>query len=323
MGLGPMFFLRCIVVIGARMMNEDRPETFPRLLAEGLWVVGNYYFNLYLVRGEQATALIEVGISAVVDEVIRQLDSLGVTPTFLVVTHPHTDHVTGLGGLKERYLHALIVAAEGSAEFLAHPKAGEVMVPEDRHMAEFLASKGIKPGRPPIEELPSLANCLIAKDGDEMDLGGMTLRFISVTGHSPGKIAVHIPEIDALILSDSLGFRYSGRGFFPLFLTNYTDFVHTLDRLKRLRPKIVGVAHQGPLIGSEIEQAFKESEREAVELRDKIVNDPRDPEEVAVDVFNKYYKDQCTIYTRENIMNCAKLVVRRAMESAGKSWEAI
>jgi glyoxylase-like metal-dependent hydrolase (beta-lactamase superfamily II) len=302
-------------------MKIDNTETFPRRLADGLWVVGNYYFDLYLVKGEQASALIEVGVSAIVDDVIRQLDSFGVSPTFLVVTHPHTDHVTGLDGLKERYPYSLVVAAEGAPEFLSHPKAGQVMAPEDRHMAEFLASEGIKPGRPPIEEPPSLINCLIAKDGDEMDLGGLTLRFIGVTGHAPGKIVVHIPEIDALILSDSLGFRYPGRGFFPLFLTNYADFIHTLDRLRDLRPKIVGVAHQGPLMEAEIDQAFEAAKREAVELRNSIIRDSRDFDDVAADVFNKYYKDECTIYTRDNIMNCAKLVVRRALESAEKGSE--
>ena len=40
----------------------------------------------------------------------------------------------------------------------------------------------------------------------------------------------------------------------------------------------------------------------------------RDPEEVIQDVFEEFYKDEMTIYTRENIMNCAKLVVRRAKE---------
>ena len=299
-------------------MNQDKPDSFPQLLTEGLWVVGNYYFNLYLVKGEQASALIEVGVSAVVDEVIRQLDSLHISPTFLVVTHPHTDHVTGLDGLRERYPQALVVAAEGAAEFLAHPKAGETMIPEDRHMTEFLESNGIKPGRPPIEDPPSLANCLIAREGDEMDLGGLTLRFISVTGHAPGKIVVHIPEIDALILSDSLGFRYPGRGVFPLLLTNYAEYIATLDRLESLRPRIVGVAHQGPLLGDDIERAFEESKREAVELRDKIVNDPRDDEEVAADVFRKYYKDECTAYTPENIMSCARIVVKRARESVAQ-----
>ena len=29
---------------------------------------------------------------------------------------------------------------------------------------------------------------------------------------------------------------------------------------------------------------------------------------------NEFYKDEMTIYTRENIMNCAELVVRRAKE---------
>lgn len=154
-------------------MVASRLETdpFPRLLTDGLWVLGNYYFNLYLVKGEQASALIEVGISAVVDDVIRQLEVLQVSPTFLVVTHPHADHITGLPGLRARFPQALVVAAEGAPEFLAHPKAGKAIVPEDRHMTNFLEAHGIKPGRPPLEEAPTLENCLIAKDNDEMDLG--------------------------------------------------------------------------------------------------------------------------------------------------------
>ena len=49
---------------------------FPRELAPGLWVLGNYFFNLYLVKGSQASALIEIGVSAIVDEIIRQLKLL-------------------------------------------------------------------------------------------------------------------------------------------------------------------------------------------------------------------------------------------------------
>lgn len=288
--------------------------SFPEMLAEGLWVLGNYYFDLYLVKGNQSSALIEAGVSAVVDEVVRQLGALAVKPDYLVVTHPHSDHVTGLAGLKEAFPEARVVAAEGAAEFLGHPKAAPALVAEDRHMTEYLASKGLTPGRPPVKEPPNLEGCLIAADGDMIDLGGLTLRFLVVRGHAPGKIVVHIPEIRALMLSDSLGFRFPGRGVLPLPLTNYDEYMATLDRLQELDPVILGVAHQGPVTGHEVGQAFEEARELAATLRGKILEDTRQLEQIAQDLFDRYYRDELLVYTPENILNCASLVVRRARE---------
>jgi len=50
--------------------NYKVSEDFPRELTPGLWVLGNYFFDLYLVKGTQASALIEIGASATVDEII-------------------------------------------------------------------------------------------------------------------------------------------------------------------------------------------------------------------------------------------------------------
>lgn len=283
-------------------------------LADGLWVLGNYFFNLYLLQGEQGSALVEAGISAVVDDVISQLEALKISPTFLVVTHPHADHVTGLPGLKARYPQLLVVTGEGSPEFLSHPKAEAALVREDRHMAMFLESQGIQPGRPPLNESPTFENCLVAADGDEMDLGDITLRYLAVGGHSPGTIIAHVPEMNALMLSDSLGFRYPGRGIFPLFLTGYPDYMESLEKLQKLNPSIVGPAHQGPVVGKDVDQAFAEALGEAMTLRDQILNDARPAEQISQEVFQRYYRDECKMYTPENIMNCAKLLVKRARE---------
>lgn len=294
----------------------DVTAGFPRQLTEGLWVVGNYFFNLYLVKGEQGSALIEVGVSAMIDDAIRQMESLGINPTFVVVTHPHADHITGLGALKETYPQALVVAGEGAPEFLVHPKGARSIAQEDEHMSAFLAAYGIASGRPPVSEPPTLENCLIAKDGDAIDLGGLTLRFMTAVGHAPGKIVVHVPERDALILSDSLGFRFPGRRVMPLFLTNYSDYLATLDRLARLKPSVVGVAHQGPLVGAEAEEAFRESRRMAAYLRDRIVACTGSETDLINELFNEWYRDELTMYTPENILNCCRLLVRRARESA-------
>jgi 2-aminobenzoylacetyl-CoA thioesterase len=295
-------------------MNSDM--AFPMALSDNFWVLGNYHFNLYFVKGEQGSALIEVGVSAVADEIIRQLDDLSEQPTFLIVTHPHSDHVTGAPALRARFPQALVVAGEGASEFLLHPKAAEALIHEDSHMTAFLTDKELASGRPPLTEPPILLNSLVAKNGDQMDLGGRTLKFMTVKGHSPGKIVIFVPELKALMLSDSLGFRYPGRGYFPLFLTNYAEFMESLDALEALKPEILGIAHQGPIIGaSEVRKAFDEARKEAFELRDMIVNDPDPDDVIARKVFDRYYVDECRLYTPENIMNCAGLIVKRAKGS--------
>ena len=53
----------------------------PLALTENLWVLGNYFFNLYLVRGKNGSALIEAGISAIADRVIGQMEALDISPT--------------------------------------------------------------------------------------------------------------------------------------------------------------------------------------------------------------------------------------------------
>lgn len=294
--------------------SHDR-DLFPKMLAEGLWALGNYYFNLYLVRGRGACALIEVGVSGVTDEVIRQLESLGVRPTFLVVTHPHSDHLTGLAGLTERFPDALVVAGEGAADFLGRPKAAEALINEDRHITEFLKAHGLPPGRPPVSEPPSLADCLIARDNDEMDLGDLTVRFLTAKGHSTGAVAVHVPEIEALILSDSLGFRFPGRGVFPLFFTNFAEYTATLDRFTHLDPAILGPAHQGPIVGKdEARKALGDSVAQALTLSERILSDVGPSEELAQQIFDECYVDELTMYTPENILNCVKLLMKRARE---------
>lgn len=71
---------------------------YPMPLSSRVTVLGNHTINLFLVQCDRKTALFEVGISGVVDTVIQQLDHLGAVPDFLIVSHPHSDHITGLLG---------------------------------------------------------------------------------------------------------------------------------------------------------------------------------------------------------------------------------
>ena len=295
------------------MMNgQFRYTELPVKLADGLWLLGNSYFNLYLARGKKASALIELGVSATADEAIRQLGKLGVVPDYLIVMHPHPDHINGLPALKDYFPLASVIAGEGAAEFLAHPKTAAGLISDDRYFSEFLSRKGYSVQRPPLIEAPSLGGATIVRDHEELNLGGITLRFLDVEGHALGHLALYIPEIQALMPSDSLGFRIPSRGFFPIFFTGYDEYLATIERLYTFNPLILGLPHQGPLFGEDVREAFKTANRNAKDLQEKLRNDKRPEEEIIEDIYKNYYQDELMMYMPENIITCCKLLIRRS-----------
>jgi len=294
-------------------MNAHLSYTsLPKKLADGLWLLGNYYFNLYLARGDKASALMEMGVSATADEVAAQLGKIGTSPDYLVVMHPHGDHINGLPVLKEYFPSARVIAGAGTMEFLTHPKTAAGLISDDIFYAEFLSQQGLGSSRPPLREPPSLEGAVIVSNNEDLDLGGLTLRFLDVEGHALGSLAVYIPELKALMSSDSLGFRIPALGFFPIYFTGYDHYMATLDRLQALDCEILGLPHQGPLFGKEIREAFTTARRNAKDMWGKIRNDQRPEEEIIEEIYRDYYRDELTLYSRENIITCCKLLVRRS-----------
>ncbi len=287
----------------------------PSPLAPGVWLLGTHHYDLYLVRGTAGSALVEAGVSAVIDQVLGQLDALGVEPDHLVVTHPHADHLGGLPALRQRYPRARVVVGPGAAAFVAHPRAGASAVAEDRHLAGSLAALGVRPGRPPLAEPPTLAGCAEVQDGDTLDLGGVTLRLLAVAGHSPGGLAVHVPERAVLLASDSLGFCYPGRGFLPLFFTGLAPYLATLARLEALAPRVLGLGHQGPVTGATVPETFAAARHATLALADRVRAWPGDPADLAAALFREFYVDELATYSPGNIRGCVDLLIRRVGEA--------
>ena len=288
---------------------------FPIQVNDNLWVLGNDYFYIYLIKGRNSSALVEMGVSATADLLLEQLALLGAKPDFLIVSHPHSDHITGLDPLRRAFPLATVMAAKGAESFLTHPRTSEAMIREDLHMTEFLASHGMIAKRRAMTTPPSLSGCRVVNDADELDLGGVSTRFLDAKGHSPGNILVHIPEINALLVSDSLGNLYPGKGFFPIFFTGYSDYLATIDSLAAHDPMFLGLGHNGMFTGrEEIREVIREARKNAESVKSYVIRDTRDDEAIARDLFRFYYCDELAIYSPANILNCCRLLVRRSRE---------
>ena len=277
-------------------------------------VLGNYIINLFLIKGDKETALFETGISGVTDVAISQLEALGAAPDYLILSHPHSDHATGLPGLMARFPEAEVLAGSGAVEFMTHPKAGSLMLAEDAFMSKGLMHWGITPGRPPIDTVPDLSDARIVSKNTMLDLGGVTLELTPVSGHSPGNIIARVQDI--VFSSDSLGFHFPGRGFWPLFFTGAEAYLSTLDYIQNLAPAVICPAHLGPLK----HEAAAEGIQSAIDATHAFVNRvtrTRLPDqELLAQLLAESYRDEFTLYTKENIANCNQLLVKRARQFA-------
>ncbi len=291
-----------------------RPEEFPIQLKTNVFMLGNYFFNVFLIIGDKKTAIFETGISAIADTVVSQIENLGIIPDYIIPAHPHSDHITGLPGLMENFPGAIIITAIGAKEFIEHPKAEHLLIAEDQFMHKSLSKRGLLPGRKPLKTVPNLKNSLTIEKKKSLNLGNITLDLVKVYGHSPGNLIAIIPELEIIFTSDSLGFHYPGRFFFPLFFTGLNDYLSTINLIKSFNPSIVCPAHQGPIAYEDIDSALQKTLDATFKITDLIKQDTYSDNDLAEYLFKYCYIDEFTLYTETNIKNCINILIKRAKE---------
>jgi ribonuclease/clavin/mitogillin len=133
--------------------------------------------NSFMVVGKDSSILIDAGYDNEDDhrERMAYIESLGAPPVSeLIITHRHPDHGGGA---------AAIHAATGAA-LTCHPLDREV-IERDRLQ-----------GRAPI--------AADVHGGEVRDLGGLTVEIHHAPGHTPGCLALYVPERGALFATDTV-----------------------------------------------------------------------------------------------------------------------
>ena len=181
-------------------------------------------------------------------------------------------------------------------------------------MSKRLADFNIKPGRPSLEKIPTLDESRVINDKKSIDLGQITLDLIKVKGHSPGNLMGILNSEKIIFCSDSLGFHFPGRGYLPLYFTHADAYLSTLNFIKEFNPSIICPAHQGYMAGKDAATGIQESLGITLNTIKNINQSPFSDERLAMDLFEQSYKDEFTLYTKENIKNCTALLVKRAKE---------
>lgn len=192
-----------------------------------VFLIRNMFVNTVLVVGKDRALLFDTGYGF--DDIAGAIRAVTDKPFDVVLSHGHMDHGGGNWQFEEVY---------------AHPADWPVM---ERHSARPYRSISVSLAKtfnkiPFVKILPKdfdeeayfakpAGNLKPTKEGDQFDLGGITLRVVELPGHTPGSIGLYCPEKKLVLASDAVN-----RGVY-LFLEESTDlatYLQTLYKLKKL-----------------------------------------------------------------------------------------
>ncbi|MCL1874601.1 MAG: FprA family A-type flavoprotein [Clostridiales bacterium] len=201
-------------------------------------------YNSYLVKGEGKTVLFETVKEKFYDQFAANIKE--VCPLaeidYIVVNHTEPDHSGSLARLLREAPNATVLASSTAITFLK-----EIINEPFAHQA--------------------------VTEKDSLDIGGMTLSFISVPMlHWPDSMFTYIPEIEALFTCDSFGCHFAGEPIFNDLMPKEMDFlpaykyyfdniigpyanphlVRALQKIHNLPISFIGNGH-GPVLRSNIQ----------------------------------------------------------------------
>lgn len=131
-------------------------------------VVGQLKTNCHIVQSGAEALIVDPGDEP--ERILRFIKDMKVTPTLIVATHTHFDHVLGVDGVRKAT----------KTPFLIHVDDLQLLESMQSRVRQFMGLEV-----PP----PSKVDGYL-KDSDSLKVGDETIRILHTPGHSPGSISL-------------------------------------------------------------------------------------------------------------------------------------
>jgi flavorubredoxin len=208
-------------------------------------------YNSYFIDAEKKV-IVETAKEKFADEYLEKVKAV-VDPEkidYIVLNHTEPDHSGSLSRLLHIAPNATVVGSGQAIKYL-----------QDMHEIDFKS--------------------IVVKDGDELNLGNKTLKFIGAPNlHWPDSIYTYLVEDKVLFTCDSFGAHYCSnemfddligdyhdafKYYFDVILKPYSKFIlKAIDKIKDLELNVVATGH-GPILRKNHHEIIKLTEKYAKE----------------------------------------------------------
>lgn len=213
-------------------------------VVSGLYLLPLGISNAYLWRTATGATLIDTGPPGSGPAIRAALQHLGVPPEELrhiVLTHFHDDHA---GSVTEvaRWSGAHVTVGAGDAAFVRGEQSGPppAFTAAEQQLHAVVAAD--------LSPAPACRVDREVTDQDVLDLGDDAV-VLSVPGHTPGSIALHLPAAGVLITGDTIA-EHQGEVVLGPFNTDRDAAWRSLQRLAALDIDVACFGHGQPVVRS-------------------------------------------------------------------------
>ncbi|MFA6449432.1 MAG: MBL fold metallo-hydrolase [bacterium] len=238
-----------------------------RKLAENVYYLAGPFFVFYVVTGTEKVALIELGISQLVPQILHDIKEglAGRAPDILIAPHGHFDHAGSSARWRKELPAAILCASAPAAKMLSDEKN---LAPYIRSMKSFSDTPFFNQVFPMAETEPFIAPVYfdrILKEGDKIELGGETLEVFETPGHSACSISLFHVNSRSLFCSDACGMPLTSGRIWPSAFFDKNLYLNSISKMAGIAPKHICTGHNPPMSGEERNQRYLAKNIEATD----------------------------------------------------------
>lgn len=202
---------------------------------------------VYLIKGEK-TCLIDTGTKIGANKIVQALEDLKIgPPDIIILTHSHWDHCQGIP-----ILRSYAERNNKQIEIMASEKS----IPLLRDQSFNNVYEG-----GPFENLTDF-DVKSLKEGDIVDLGGLTLKIYEIPGHTDDHIAIFDEKNKNIFVGDGIGYKIGDNAFLPTCMPpffNEAQYLNSIEKLKQINYETLCLNHFGYIVEEEAKTILDES----------------------------------------------------------------
>jgi 2-aminobenzoylacetyl-CoA thioesterase len=217
---------------------------------ENVIAIYDKMFQLYIIKGEK-NFLVDSGVTAKTAEfeekiqrILEETGSNGKGIETLLLTHTHWDHVGSAYELQKKYGFKVIVSSYG-AELLEKSKVIGFIDRLNQDYKKML-------GDTSDTKFDKLQNITGVKEGDRIHVDDTSyIEVIETPGHTRCSVSYLLHPWKILFPGDSTGVLEQNGGQKPLFLSSYTAYVNSIEKLIAQDIDVLAMPHNRVIKGNE------------------------------------------------------------------------